>query len=145
MTTLLHTTNTSTLEFDPSVPCIIDTLNSFLMSEEIRSHLEKGLQLALEKKNAYQELGWLGDTRGGEAFMDEDLQWMKDSWLPRAADAGISYIATVLPQGEIAQFAADTIIESIDDLKASTDAHVRYFHDLQSAKEWLVKSLNHQA
>jgi hypothetical protein len=143
MTTLFHTTNTSTLEFDSSVPCIIDTLNSFLLSEEFRTHLDKGLEFALDKKSTYQQLGWLGDTRSGEAFFDDDLQWLMNNWLPRAANAGIGYIATVLPQGDIAQFAADNMKDNIDEIRINIHPNFRYFHDVQSAKEWLRKSLNH--
>lgn len=151
---MFHTTNTSTLEFDSSVPCIVDTLHSFLMSEEFRTHLDKGLEFAMKNKSTYKQLGWLGDTRGGEAFFDEDLQWLTDNWLPRAAEAGISYIATVLPQGGMAEFTADNVKANIDAIRAenlkdnvdaitaNVNSNFQYFHDVQAAKEWLRKSLS---
>ena len=39
-----------TLEYDPSVPCVIATFNGFMSSEQFREFLTAGLDLMIEKK-----------------------------------------------------------------------------------------------
>lgn len=142
MTTLLHVTHNCTIEYDQSVPCIIDNINGFLLSEEFRMHLEKGLELAIEKKKINGKIGWLGNTQCASGFSADDLDWLTHNWLPRAADAGIKYMATIFPEDQVAQFTADIVTEEFDSASTTTSIEIRYFSDVHSAKEWLSKSLH---
>ncbi len=49
-TILYNTRNISTIEYDPTVPCLIDTVTDFLYSEEFRRYMDIGLELLIGKK-----------------------------------------------------------------------------------------------
>lgn len=141
MKTLLHTTlNTSTIEYDPSVPCLIDTVREFLLSDEIRAHMNKGLELLIEKKQIHGQIGWLANTHSVSPLFEDDLKWIAEDWIPRAEQAGIGYVALVTPGDYVAEMNME-VYE--DHLQVVTPGGLvtKKFKDLESAAEWLKHSM----
>ena len=140
MRTILHSTrNVSTIEYDPTVPCLIDTVTEFLYSAEFREHMNKGLELLIEKKKDHGEIGWLANTKSIVVFQEDDTKWIIEDWHPRLVEAGIRHIAMVLPEDELVLMSNDVFDENyntpVDKLT------IKLFKDLDSAREWLMKSL----
>ncbi|WP_221408956.1 hypothetical protein [Ohtaekwangia koreensis] len=55
----LHTQKYGTLDYDPSVPCIIATHFGYATNDEFRSLLNLGLSYAIEKKKKSRK-AWAG-------------------------------------------------------------------------------------
>ena len=140
MKTNLYTTrNKCTIDYDPAIPCLIDTVGEFLYHDEFRQHMNKGLELLTEKKKLHGEIGWLANTRFLVAMPDENVNWIAEDWVPRAAAAGIRYIALVLPDDEIVRMASHVFD---DDYKAPENGVIqKVFSDLTSAGECVHQSL----
>lgn len=136
-TTLYTTGEISTIEYDPAVPCLIDTIQEFLLSSEIRTHLNKGLELLIEKKNVHGKIGWLVNTKMQSVLLLNDLKWMAEDWTLRMEKAGITHIALVKSENCISQLNIDTYLE----MAKPGELIIEMFEDLQTAREWLTHSL----
>jgi hypothetical protein len=137
MTTILHTTRgASTIAYDSTVPCLIHTIDESLFNEELRNHLEKGLELFKEKKIVRGKMGWLANLQNVNAILNGDREWFFNEWTPRAAQAGLKYIATVLPKDELTKIA---FFEGPDEF--GNGITCKYFTDIQSARSWLMDLL----
>lgn len=141
MRTILYTTrNISTIEYDPTVPCLIDTVTEFLYSEEFRRHMDKGLELLIDKKEVHGDIGWLANTKSLVAVPDDDTRWIAEDWCVRAAEAGIRYIAMVLPDDEIVRMSNDFFDKDFE-IPSAKGLILKHFADLESACGWLRYSL----
>jgi hypothetical protein len=77
---------------------------------------------------------WLADT-GNIGTMDPaDVKWVNDDWVPRAAAAGIRWMAFVAPKKIVMQLAVRSFISRIDDRELANG----YFDSLEAAREWLT-------
>ncbi|HTJ48470.1 MAG TPA: hypothetical protein VL443_03370 [Cyclobacteriaceae bacterium] len=140
MRTILHSTRSvSTIEYDPTVPCLIDTVTEFLYSVEFKEHMNKGLELLIEKKKDHGEIGWLANTKSVVVFPDDDTKWIIEDWFPRLVEAGIRHIAMVLPEDELVLMSNDVFDENYDEV--AKELVIKHFKDIDSAREWLAKSL----
>ena len=126
----------ATIEYDSSVPCLIDTIKEFLVSEELRSHLNKGLELLIEKKRIHGQIGWIADTRFVPPIFEDDLKWIAEDWTLRAEKAGIRHIAMVMPKDYVAQMNLEVYQEHLREL-TPRELVTGVFKDLESAREWL--------
>lgn len=68
------------LEFDPTVPCVVATFVGFMTSEQFRQFLMKGLDLMIEKKDETGKILWLADTTKYSVQSDKDTKWVADVW-----------------------------------------------------------------
>jgi hypothetical protein len=137
---LYATRGVSTIEYEPRVPCLIDTITEFLYSDEFREHLNNGLKLLIEKQRIHGAIGWLANTKYLGAIPEDDTKWVIEDWMVRAAQAGIRYVATVLPDDEVMRvgndfFDGDFVVPNTNGLI------LKHFHNLESACEWLQGSL----
>lgn len=128
--TRLHTWEYGTLDYDPSVPCIIATHLGFSTDEEFKDMLNQGLQYAIVKRKEHCKMAWLADTSlmSGNAM----AEWAAADWNPRALAGGIYHIAFVSPKDIFAD------MQIRDFLKlGSRKLESASFADVDSAKEWL--------
>ena len=148
MRTILNTTrdvsvierDVSVIEYDPTVPCLIDTVTEFLYSEEFRKHMDKGLELLIEKKKIHGKIGWLANTKTFVAVSEEDIKWIAEDWMVRAAQAGIQYVAMVLPDDEIVKM-SNELFDSDFSVPDKNGVIVKQFINLETACDWLRQSL----
>ncbi|UII29613.1 hypothetical protein LVD17_15035 [Fulvivirga ulvae] len=141
--TTLHTIAKSTLDYDPSVPCIIARQWGFLDSSEFREWLNKGLELMIEKEKVHGKMAWFADLRQGDAQADADLQWVATDWTTRALAASIRHVAFILPEDDyaLAQMNAETYAELSESKAKEEHMITRMFKDEASAKTWLRDAL----
>lgn len=92
----LHTWEHGTLDFDPSVPCIIATHIGYATDAEFKDMLNLGLAYAIVKRTVHGKIGWLADT----LLMDGNTaaEWAVSDWNPRVLGNGIYHIAFVSPK-----------------------------------------------
>lgn len=134
MSNILYTVpGKSFIEYDAGTPCIIGTIKDFLLSEEYRAHMNKGLDLLIEKQQQHPKIGWLGNTKSQPTVLDEDLTWVMTDWADRAIAANIHYIALVLPDNEIVKLSQDYFDEDFKKYGMT----LKNFMDLESARQWL--------
>ncbi|MBO0360640.1 hypothetical protein J0X19_21955 [Hymenobacter sp. BT186] len=75
----------------------------------------------------------LNDNRQISGFWSEDaVEWIVANWVPRAVQAGLTHMATVVQPGSLAAVYAEAV-----QLGAVSNLHNRHFFFLASAQEWL--------
>lgn len=138
MRDILHTNpGKSFYEYDSDVPCIIGTIKEFLFSEELRAHMNKGLDLLIEKKKLHPEMGWIANAKSQPTMLEEDITWVATDWGDRAIAAGVRYIAMVLPDDEIVKLSQDYFDQDFQ----KDGMTLKQFMDLESARQWLHNML----
>ena len=97
--------------------------------EPMRRGLNVGLELIIEKKARK----WLVDSRRLGTIDPADVKWVNDNWIPRAVEAGLSYMAFVLARKVVMQLTMKSFIARIDERELSN----AYFDDIEEARLWL--------
>jgi len=138
--TRLHTQNYGTLDYDPSVPCIIATHIGFMPDHEFKSFLDLGLEFMIEKKKIHGKIAWLPDTSQMAGNTAEE--WTVNDWNPRALASGIEYIAFVLSDDVFGQMQVHNYVDLNAEGQSDRKMKTKVFTDLKSAKDWLHEALS---
>ena len=136
--TRVHTTENRTIDYDPSVPCLVSEGDGFMLSKEFRNFMERGIELIREKIEENGKVGWLVDVRYVEVFEPQDTEWLVNYWNPKAYEAGLRFVAFILPQN---LFAMMNIEEYTEQSVAGGSLIIHHFDTMESAKDWLKESL----
>ena len=88
-----------------------------------------GIEL-LQKNKACR---WLGDCRLLGPVTQADQQWTKQEWPPRAAAAGMRWVALVSPKAAVARLSLKYIVTRVN----NADLVFNHFDDMESARAWL--------
>jgi hypothetical protein len=75
----------------------------------------------------------ISDNRRLEVVTTEDQLWIRDTWVPQAAAAGLKRIAVVLAHTGLGKFASQEIINRLPKLVFVT----RTFDSLEDARAWV--------
>lgn len=132
MKRVLHITRElSTIEYDSTTPCLIDTIREFLNMEEFKAHRNKELELLIKTKTVHGEIGLITNTKFIEPFPEEYQKWIVEDWTLQVVQAGIRHIAIVS-------------VDFFDEASEKTLNGITYrnFRDEESAQAWLRNSLN---
>ena len=130
----LHATENRFFEYDPEIPCINSTGDGFMLSEEFRSFMERGLELIKEKIEENGKLGWLIDARNMEVIDPSDNEWVVSHWNQRAYEFGLRFVAFVLPDNIFTLMNIEEYTEQSGEDGALT---IQHFDDMESARNWL--------
>lgn len=124
----------ATIELDDSIPCVKLTLDGVpRYSEHYRMVQSKRLDLVNREIRNYPKLHLLTDSRTAGPVLDEDVEFFKTEVLPAMEQAGIRYLAIVMP---ISKFTQLTVKEMTEHARVMT---VRYFESMREARLWLRK------
>lgn len=115
--------------WDDEANAVCITLKQFAEGEELRTVLDMGIELLLERKAS----SLLGDLRHLGPVTPKDQKWTAESWLPRAIAAGMAYLALVSPRKIVAQMAVKTFMNNVKDHALI----VGNFEDIETARAWL--------
>lgn len=132
MITRIYEREYVTLDYDPSVPCIVATHLKFMLVEEFKSHLDFALDFMKGKIKETGRMLFLADTTLSPAADTEAVKWTAEDWTPRALEAGIKHVAFVLPENEWSKMSVDEYTEA----GKKNGMDITYFQDLESAKNW---------
>ncbi|MBT1699808.1 hypothetical protein KK083_23170 [Fulvivirgaceae bacterium PWU4] len=124
----------ATIELDDSIPCVKLTLNGVpRYSEHYNFVQSKRIELVNREIGNYQRLHLLTDSRTAGPVLDEDVEHFKTHVLPAMEQAGVRYLAIVMPSSKFTQL---TIKEMTQHAQVMT---IRYFESMREARLWLRK------
>ena len=118
-----------TVRFDETIQAVWLEWKGYAEGEEYRSGFNFGVDL-LEQKKASR---WLGDCRLLGPVSQADQQWTNQDWHPRAAAAGMRWVALVSPKAAVARMSLRYIITRVN----NADLVFNNFDDMESARQWL--------
>jgi hypothetical protein len=120
----------ATLVYHPESKIVHHVFHKPISGEEFRKVLDGGIAL-LQKHEARK---WLSDDRNNSALSDEDTEWSKSDWFPRAQAAGWKFWALVVPPDLMARMNLKEFVDTYFDAGLRT----MVFTDPEEAKEWLA-------
>jgi hypothetical protein len=120
-----------TITWDEANKCVIVVWRGFFSSENMRSGAEKALEL-VKAKGAKK---YLTDTSESRVVTPADQNWIAADWRPRAIEAGLTKMATVIPTDLIAQMAMNRLKTIMNGVETG------YFGSLEEAKSWMGFSM----
>jgi hypothetical protein len=137
MTTPFFKDDYATIELDDSIPCIKLTLDGVpRFSEHYRLVQSKRIELVNQEIRNYPRLHLLTDSRTAGPVLDEDVEFFKTEVLPAMEQAGIRYLAIVMP---VSKFTQLTVKEMTEHAQVMT---VRFFESMREARLWLIEMTN---
>ncbi len=126
-----NSTQPFSVTFNHEIPCVIIEWGKTTDSKGIRDGLNELVHLASAEKTGNLILF----TRNFK-LSREDKNWLNESWLPRATEAGCTSCAFIASVDYIDRSSVESIITAID--RKYLD--VEYFDNLFEAEHWLIKS-----
>jgi hypothetical protein len=95
------------VRWDPEHNCVFSEWKGFATSSEFRVGTMKMLE-AIQDRHASS---MLNDARKLEAVGEEDQLWIRDTWVPLVAAAGLKRLAVVEAHSGLGRFAVDEMIK----------------------------------
>ncbi|UII27409.1 hypothetical protein LVD15_02965 [Fulvivirga maritima] len=126
------------LEYDESAPCVIGRFTGFMKSDEFRAFLLKGLEYCIQYKPEGKDIMWLADTRSHSVQQKEDTDWVATHWNPKALEAGVRYVAFIVPENVFGEMAVKNYMNQSTKYGGKT-LHIGMFSTIDQAKEWFKK------
>jgi hypothetical protein len=117
------------VEYDKRTDAVVGRLLKFAEGEPFHEYMEALIEAT--KDTGSNKM--LADTsQFDSAVTQEDQAWSVKDWAPRAEDAGVGYMALVMPESVVAQMSVDSIVEMAED-----SIERSLFDDVDEAKDWL--------
>lgn len=126
---LYYTKPYLTIEWDEKSQSVIMEWKGFVCGADFRDAVNKGLELLVEKRGAK----WMADLTHMGVIAQEDQKWADEDWFPRAAGAGLRFMAMVRPERVLAQMSVRRATSKVGEFEIETD----YFSSPDLAKQWL--------
>jgi hypothetical protein len=117
-----------TIEWDGSIEAVIMNWTDFAEGEEYREGLNKGLEV-IEQHGAEN---WLADLREMGAVSQEDQEWTRNEWHPRAFETSLTNMAIIQPESVVAEMSVDDLVQEIGE-----ETTIQIFDNKEDAKSWL--------
>ncbi len=118
-----------TLWFYPATRILHHKIHKFMPAHIFRDAFSTGVEY-LEK---HKVLKWLSDDRGNTVLSQENTDWARTVWIPRAKRAGFKYWAAIMPAQAIGRLQMRTFVEEYGQLGFTVQA----FQDVDEAMAWL--------
>jgi hypothetical protein len=126
-----------TIRLDRDRRCLHTEWKGFATSVEYRAGITKVLDAVREA----HATSMLADTRKLELVSSEDQLWIRDTWVPLVAAAGMKRIALVVAAHGLGRFAVESLNAQVGD-----EVFVRAtFESMADATEWLAADQPHKA
>lgn len=120
----------ATLIYYPDSKIVHHIFHKPISGEPFREIVNTGVEL-LQKNGAIK---WLSDDRTNTAFPDDDTEWGKVHWFPRALEAGWKYWALIVPP----DVAARMNLKEFVDTFSQQGLRIMLFATTEDALEWLI-------
>jgi hypothetical protein len=119
-----------TIRWDRQHKCVYAEWNGFCNSTQFRDGTLKILGTIRDTRAAWL----LSDNRKLEGVVDQDQLWLRDTWVPMAAAAGLRRIAVLVARQGLGKIASQEIIGRF----GQTAFVTRMFDSVEEAFEWVV-------
>ena len=120
-----------TIERNDELKCLIQNWKGFAVSEKFREAINASL---IQFKQG-EEDKIISNTKDFSLVKKEDTDWVAQVIMPQLVQHGLRYMAFVVPSNIFSQLSVDNFKE-----EAGTVVNIRYFEDLESAKEWCAEA-----
>ncbi len=129
------------LYYDVTLPCFVINWIGFQKLELVKPFCEKVVQILSEMRIENPKLtSFIGNTLSLEVLTPEIQAYWDKEWNPAMYHAGGRFLALIVPNNVFAQFSleqySDIITEKLQEVQ------VRFFDDIENAKEWLKMCQN---
>ncbi|MDX9723880.1 MAG: hypothetical protein RBU37_24230 [Myxococcota bacterium] len=125
--------------FDAAHRTILLTWSGFVLGEQLRWALERGLEL----QRRHGCFSWLADMRLARVLSQDDTGWFAQ-WLQDAGSKGVQRFAVVSPDHVICRMQLQRIREATDAFSVTMPNFVRtqtcFFDHLEEAHAWLARA-----
>jgi len=135
----VYTVDNGYIDYDSSIPGFISAVTGYMPSQEFRPYMMHGLELLAEKIKVNGNVGWIADIRKTEIYDHEDVEWAVLHWNVKAFEAGLRYMAMIMPESAFASMNVDEYMAERE--KKSDTLVVRQFRDLNAVKKWYAEVL----
>ena len=105
----------------------------FATSLEFRAALLTGVRAIRE----HHVVGYVSDARRAKVFIDEDLRWVGEVWLPQALAAGLKRMAMVTASQGLGKVIIEEVAKEIDNHGLA----MRKFDSVAAATVWAQSGL----
>jgi hypothetical protein len=123
-----YQTDFLTIEWDESTEAVVMNWTDFVEGDEYREGLNEGLELV----KRHNSENWLADLRDMSAVSQEDQEWTRDEWHPRAFELPLTKMAIVQPESVVAEMSVEDLVQEIGE-----QITMQIFDDTSEAKAWL--------
>ena len=121
-----------TIERDDQLKCLIQTWKGFAKSENFREAITQSLEII--KKGGLDKI--ISNTKDFALVKKEDTDWVAQVITPQMVKHGLRYMAFIVPTNVFTQITVDNFKE-----KADAVVKIRYFDQVEAAKEWMAESM----
>lgn len=105
----------------------------FATSPEFRAALLTGVRAIRE----HHVVGYVSDARRAKVFVDDDLKWVGEVWLPQALAAGLKRMAMVTASQGLGKVIIEDVAKEIDNHGLA----MRKFDSVAAATVWAQSGL----
>jgi len=120
----------ATLIYHPDTKIVHHTFHQPISGDKFRQVLNTGIDLLQQ----HQASKWLSDDRNNLALPEDDTQWSKTDWFPRAVKAGWKYWALVVPEDFMGRVNMKEFVDSYLDQGLT----IKVFTHPDDAIQWLI-------
>ena len=119
-----------TIEYDPTLKCVIQTWKGFAGSQKFRASLLK----TLEVFETQEATSIINNTQHSKVVAAEDLDWSAREIDPKLIECGLRKIALIVPQDRFTR-------HSLAHFRQNSGEHfvIQHFADLDEAKAWIAE------
>lgn len=126
---IAKSTELYSMEMDPELDAILFRWRKFASGQEYR----EGMNELLEYVRSKNVSKLIADTSGIKAHQEEDQEWVEETWVPKATDAGLQYCAAVRQDSVIAELDMEDFITRLDE----HDYVLKMTSSVEEAREWI--------
>jgi len=101
----------------------------FANSAELRRCLLKGIEAIRDNRAA----AYVSDARKLKVIVREDQEWIKETWMPLAINAGLKRLAFVTSSTGLGRLTIADVVTLVDDHGVKS----RTFDSLTAARQWV--------
>jgi hypothetical protein len=116
------------MRWDKAHQIVHSEWRAFANSAELRAGLLRGIEAIKD----HRAIGYLTDTRKVRVVVHSDQEWIKQTWLPLAIEAGLKRIAVVIASSGLGK----ATVEDVVGLTEEQGLQSRTFDSLSAARSW---------
>lgn len=127
--------NGATISLLPDLNTILLEWRGDVLIEEFIEILSRGLQEIEERKIT----NWIADASNAGATSDEHSQWVQEVWVPRAIQAGLKKLLTILPKDILGEMTVQEMTENIREVATQNNIDLEFYYtnSFEDAINWI--------
>lgn len=120
-----------TIEYDDEIDAVVHTWTEFSTGQRYRD----GANALLTFIEDHDASKLIVDTSNVQAHNEEDKRWLRQEWIPRMMDAGVTHSATVHADSVIAEMEMEELSEDAGEVDGADQLMTA---DIAEARDWIA-------